>query len=696
MKRPGGVFVLSARPGGAFVVAALAALTVLAVNSGDAAAVPPPPRNLVVSNGGEAWRPDNGFDLRWQNPEQQAPLVTAIHYRVRNPGGSMIVGDTRLGEAVTQLSGLLVPNLPGAYTAEVWLEDADGGLGAPATVRLRFDNARPGDIQPLPKPGWIGRTDLPYALRVSQPAAPLPVSGIHGYALAVDRSPAGDPCARPDICADAETDLRGGLDDNALAVDELPEGRSYVHALAVSGSGVRSVLAGHAVLWVDRTDPVTALSGAPTGWANHAVFLTATASDALSGMRDDGEDADPFTAIRIDGGTPVTAAGDSVSAAVIEPGVHTVAYYARDAAGNVNDGGRSNGQDNRAPYFAAVRIDRAVPEVAFFNSQDPASPETIRARVGDSLAGPDGARGSIAVRPAGSGDRFQPLPTEAGPVLRAHWDSDSYPPGRYEFRATGYDAAGNTSVSAERANGSRMLLSSPLKTPTSLYAGLEAAAGRPCRHRPIPTSCRQAGRSRRAGELVVPQGRAAILSGRLVASGVPVADARVLVVQRYDPGAGLSESAIPIHTAADGTFKARLAPGPSREVSTVFPGGPTLTRSAGPTSRLEVNSGIRLRASASEATVGGRPVVFRGRLEADSAGITVRERTVQLQFRLPGLPWTEFRSLQTDAHGRYRFAYRFSDDDSRGASFKFRAFVPAQIGWPYRPAGSPPVTVHGR
>jgi hypothetical protein len=697
--RAGGAFAIGPRRGRTFIAAAMVALTALAVDSGDAAAVPPPPANLVVFNGGEAWRPDNRFDLRWQNPEQQVPLVTAIHYRIRNPAGSVIVGDTRVDDALSQLS-LLVPSIPGAYTAEVWLEDAGGGLGAPATVQLRFDNVRPGEIQPLPKPGWIGRTDFPYALRVSRPASPFPISGIHGYALAIDRSPSGDPCARSDRCSDAETDLRGGIEDNALVVSELPEGKSYAHAVAVAGSGMRSALAGHAVLWVDRTDPVTVLTGAPDSWTNHTVLLTATASDALSGMQDDIEDADPFTAIRVDGATPVTAAGNSVSTAVIAPGIHTVAYYARDAAGNINDGGRSNGQDNRPPYLAVVRIDRVAPEVAFLNFQDPASPETIRARVGDSLAGPNGARGSIAVRPAGSGDRFQPLPTEAGDVLRAHWDSDSYPPGRYEFRAIGYDAAGNASATTERANGSRMFLSNPLKTPTSLSAGLEIRTdGRPCRGRPGRTPCRHS-RNReaneRAAELVIPQGHAATLSGRLVASGVPVAGERIFIVQRYGPGAELSELITPARTASDGTFKARLAPGPSREASVEFPGSPTLTRSTSSALRLEVNSGIRLRASTHEVTVGGRPVVFRGRLKADGPGIAVRERTVQLQFRLPGLPWTEFRSLQTDAHGHYRFAYRFSDDDSRGVRFEFRAFVPVQIGWPYRAAGSPSVTVRGR
>jgi hypothetical protein len=68
---------------------------------------------------------------------------------------------------------------------------------------------------------------------------------------------------------------------------------------------------------------------------------------------------------------------------------------------------------------------------------------------------------------------------------------------------------------------------------------------------------------------------------------------------------------------------------------------------------------------------------------------------VQLQFRLPGLPWSEFRTIQTDRRGRFRYAYRFSDDDSRGARFQFRAYAPAQENWPYEPSGSRPVLVRG-
>ena len=69
---------------------------------------------------------------------------------------------------------------------------------------------------------------------------------------------------------------------------------------------------------------------------------------------------------------------------------------------------------------------------------------------------------------------------------------------------------------------------------------------------------------------------------------------------------------------------------------------------------------------------------------------------VELQFRLPGRDWSEFRTVQTDAHGRFRYAYSFSDDDSRGIRFQFRAAVPEQSGWPYESGVSRPVAVTGR
>ena len=109
-----------------------------------------------------------------------------------------------------------------------------------------------------------------------------------------------------------------------------------------------------------------------------------------------------------------------------------------------------------------------------------------------------------------------------------------------------------------------------------------------------------------------------------------------------------------------------------------------------------MRSGVALRVSSTVARIGGRPVVFRGGVAARGTAIPAEGKTVQLQFRLPGLPWSEFRTIHTDPHGHFHYAYRFADDDSRGAHFQFRAYAPAQAGWPYEPAGSLPVAVLGR
>ncbi len=140
----------------------------------------------------------------------------------------------------------------------------------------------------------------------------------------------------------------------------------------------------------------------------------------------------------------------------------------------------------------------------------------------------------------------------------------------------------------------------------------------------------------------------------------------------------------------------RTEPGPSRTIAIGFDGSPTLARSAAHSLQLGVLGRVRLRASAGVATVGGAPLIFRGQLIAAPGEIPAGGRSIELQFRLPGLPWAEFRTVQTDGRGRFRYAYRFSDDDSRGARFQFRAYAPAQEGWPYEPGGSRPILVRGR
>jgi len=650
------------KPGKLAIGALLALLLVVA--PARAAFQPLDPR---VDGGEESWHAERSFAVRWDNPPG---TVAAVHYRLLDSSGQVAIAPTTLAWPATAIQHLAVPPAPGIYTAEVWLEDADGGEGPAARVMLRFDDSPPGQVHPQPVSGWIGRTAFPYTLHLGHPAGPAPLSGIRGYAASIAPTPGVAPCAGPYTCSAAETDLNGGIAADALTVADLPEGTNYFRAVAVSGSGARSSIAGSTVLRVDKTDPVTRLSGLTEGWSSQPLTLRASSTDAASGMTPAG-DSGPFTAIRVDGGSPAIAAGDTVTATVIASGVHTIAYYGRDAAGNVADGGVSNGTPNHTPARALVRIDRVVPLLAFAGAQDPRDPERIEARASDALSGLDRSRGSIAIRRVGSGERFEALPTQlSAEALHARWDSEAYPPGEYEFRAIAYDLAGNSTLTLGRGNGSPMRLHNPLKVATTLIAS--------------------------SGERTVLYGRGMSFSGRLVAGRrAALAGMPVQVVERFEGGTGPQQRVSTLRTGAKGDFSVRLRPGPSREVFALAAPTATLRAARSKPLRLAVRSGVRIGVSSAVAKVGGRPIVFRGKVGAAGAAIPADGKIVQLQFRLPGLPWSEFRSVRTDGRGRFRYAYRFADDDSRGARFQFRAFAPHQAEWPYEPASSRPITVTG-
>ncbi len=547
-------------------------------------------------------------------------------------------------------------------------------LASAASAAASYVGQRPGDVEPQRLPSWIGRNSFPLRVAISHPA--VPSSGIRGYAVSVDTRPDGSPCASLDFCTLAETTLQGGAGQNVFEAPGLPEGTSYLHAVAVSGEGVRSAHVGQETLHVDTTDPITWLSGVPAGWSDRSVHVIASASDSGSGMGEGGP-WQPYTALRIDGGAPIVTAGSTATATVIGEGAHLVSYYARDAAGNVNDGGAVNGVTDHSPSTAWVRIDRTPPQVAFANSQDPADPDLILVRVADSLSGPDTTRGWIGVRAAGSGDRFQALPAEPAPngELRARWSSDNLPLGEYEFEAVGYDAAGNSARATKRADGGAMVLANPLKATATLRDAFQ-----------------RGGLSR-----LVRYGPGIPLRGSLIAGvNTPLGGAPVKVVERFAPGARPAASVSTVRTDSGGGFSFLAPPGPSRTIDLVYEGDQTRGRAAGQTLELRVRSRVRLRASAKAVRVGGRPVIFRGRVLAPPGTIPGDGLPVRLQFRIGRSPWSEFRTVQTNRAGRFRYAYRFSDDDSVGVRFRFRAFVAAHEDWPFEPGGSRPVLVRGR
>jgi len=622
--------------------------------------------NLHLAEG-PGWHAENSFDLRWDFQSiEPGPPLTRIHYRVRHPDGREAVADqvVPLGFSIQSI------HLPedGAFVAEVWADDLSGLATPPASISLLLDREPPGPTRLLDPAGWIAGTEAAH-LRLSRPDGAIPRSGARGYAVSIDADPTGSPCAGAERCADAEIDLRGGIEDDSLLFNALPEGRLYVHSVAVSGSGMRSASVSTTPIRVDATRPAVTLTGVPSVWANAPVRLQASAKDDLSGMAANGSSG-PFTAITIDGGVPSLAAGASASTTVTGEGTHRVEVGARDGAGNLSDRG------GEPALTATVRIDSTPPRVAFANRPDPADPERVEATVGDALSGPNPGRGTIAVRPAHSRQGFAPLPsTVSGNRLFARWDPDAHPAGSYEFQASAYDAAGNAATTTLRGDGTRMVAVSGEKQRTALRAGFG-------RHR--------------LGATQAPCGRDIALEGRLTtANGQPLAGEEVAATEVFDAGAAIRQRTSTIRTGATGSFTLSLGSGPSRRIELAFAGSRGRAASLASPLRLESRGCVTLRASSSSAWIGGRPIVFRGQVSAPG-GTLPNGVPVALQFRLPGLPWSEFRTVTTDRQGRFRYPYAFADNDSRGVRFRFRALVAAHDGWPYATGASHPVAVTGR
>ncbi len=188
-----------------------------------------------------------------------------------------------------------------------------------------------------------------------------------------------------------------------------------------------------------------------------------------------------------------------------------------------------------------------------------------------------------------------------------------------------------------------------------------------------------------------------LVGGRLVGRhGQSTPGQSIDVIETFAHGARPPTLTTKLTTDAHGAFRVRLAPGPSRRVDAEFPGIDPLPPTRGRALRLRVRAGVRLHVSTTNARVGGAPVVFSGRVVHPGARIPPTGLFVELEFRLPGMAWSEFRTFQTDSRtGHFSYPYTFQDDDSAGARFLFRALVPRQGNWPFAPATSQPREVTG-
>lgn len=325
---------------------------------------------------------------------------------------------------------------------------------------------------------------------------------------------------------------------------------------------------------------------------------------------------------------------------------------------------------NRSCVERTVRVDNLAPSAHFSAVRDERDPELISAALSDAHSGI--ASAGIAYRALDEGDWIE-APTELVPGgAQARIDSTSVPPGRYEFRLSAVDVAGNPTSTGARGDGRPMVLELPLKEQTAVR-GRVLGLG----HRVSYGS-----RPRFRGRLRVRGGRGL--------AGMPVE-----VIERFEPGSRPMQRVRTVRTKREGGFSVRLSKGPSRKVVARFAGDGRYLPSTARRRKLAVVGRARLRISGKRVRA-GRRVRFRGRIGIYGARLPAPGKVVELQVREKGERRyrTVREAIHTNARGRLRTSYEFGRFYRRPVRYQFRLKVTRQAKWPYRaPSHSRPRTL---
>lgn len=84
-------------------------------------------------------RAAEGFDVRWRNIVDNGSPIDAAYYQVLTPAGAVVVPTQPVsGANVEQILNLATPGDRGGFELRLWLSDAEGNVGAPASVPLAY------------------------------------------------------------------------------------------------------------------------------------------------------------------------------------------------------------------------------------------------------------------------------------------------------------------------------------------------------------------------------------------------------------------------------------------------------------------------------------------------------------------------------------------------------------------------------
>jgi hypothetical protein len=424
----------------------------------------------------------------------------------------------------------------------------------------------------------------------------------------------------------------------------------------------------------DMSDPSLTVAGGliAQGWKRGSVQLAAAASDVGSGIRYldalvNGVGLSAPVSVTCNGQTPrytIYAPPCGAGGMDITPntgthpfrnGSNTVQVVTKDFAGNTTWSSEYT-----------VLVDNKAPTVAFANSQDPDDPELIRATVADEHSGLTSAR--LYMRRV-DGDEWEPLDTRVeGGEARVRVDSADRPAGNYEFRATAADLAGNAADTTSRQNGEPMRLTFPLREAVDLQAHL--------------------GDGGSTGQ-TVPYGTPSKMEGRLTdASGQPIANRDVLLVEHFGDGALIRERPTTVTTDGEGRFSTKIPAGPTRRVTATFAGTRKYRSAGANVGEFTVKSGTTFELAEKSVPEGGT-ATFKGKVGHFGARIPSGGKLIELQVRLRTGRWeTVGEAFRTNEKGRYVRHYRFGKHYTTDAQFRFRIKVQKEGNWPYKRAAS--------
>jgi hypothetical protein len=255
----------------------------------------------------------------------------------------------------------------------------------------------------------------------------------------------------------------------------------------------------------------------------------------------------------------------------------------------------------------------------------------------------------------GVGLRVQPCLPSAAATFAANTAAQPFRQGRNSLRVCAFDLA--TAGSPNAACAHRRVRIDNLCPVSRVAGGARLAA-------------RIAGASRKHGPRL-----AGALTG---ADGRPVARARVCVTSRVR---GRAERLVATPTTdRRGRFRVQLHRGPTRAIRLAYWGGPD--RPLERFLRLRVPARPRLALRPRGTLRNGQRLRFRVALP----GPANARRLVKVQARA-GRRWVPVSTGRTSRHGFYRAAYRFHATTGT-RTYRFRALVPAQRGYPYAAGAS--------